>query len=277
MDEGIKKKKIDIKFHTAGATKYKKQHRRCGAKLTKQDCFEDTAKHVLACNNGDGPIMNQSDEAELQRLVYVLMRAVFVEDVDKYKKEHPGHQYVFKADPALVDEDFRVDMINWLLPVYRELYDRTSSGVVTLDLEADIPDSFKSFKTSRLHEQSAPRDLLEEMRDRFDDEYEACKDGRTQAEYVDKDEYVQAHEFLNDFRFTPAAKALFADTATKADANKQLQACFEALYPDKYKTKANGTNKTKNKCIVGFKRKREDGEADCVLSNCSTGLGQCIF
>ena len=115
MDEGLKKK-IDIKPMTSAA-KYKKARRRCGKALTRKDYFEDTAKHVLACNQGEDPVVEQEDEATLKRLVYVKCRAIFVDNVEKHMAEHPGHEHVFRKDPDLVDEDFTVDMLNWLLPV----------------------------------------------------------------------------------------------------------------------------------------------------------------
>ena len=258
MDEGLKKKKINIKDTTSAAS-YKKAHRRCGKPLTKADYFEDTAKHILACNQGDDPVLNQSDQAELKRLVYVQCRAIFVQDVERHRLEHPDHQHVFKADPELADVDFRVDMTNWLLPAYRELSARTGSGVVTLDLDADIPESFKTFKVDKIGEQAAPIELREEMRSYFNDNYEPCETCR-QEEHIRKKQYVQSASFLRDFRYQDATEALLADATSLRDANKQLSACFEGLYPDNYKKKANGVNK----CILGFKRKR-NAEAFCEI------------
>ena len=265
MDEGLAGKKLNIKALTSGSTQ-KKTHRRCGARVGPGDTFRDTAKLVLACNFGDDPQCDGSDGgAQMTRLVYVHMRATFTDNVEKYALEHPAQEFVFQANQDVVSLDFRVDMINWLLPAYRELYGRSKSGVVTLDLDADIPESFKLVKQKRISAQAAPPVLVEEMKHYFEERYELADEASHSYEHFERGEFVLQSDFVETFGHMPAARACAA--ANKQDTYKQLTAAFQQMDAARFKPKFGnkGKSKVKNNCIVGYKRKRAEEDENLGL------------
>ena len=132
MDES-QAQKIDIKAQTSGST-LKKKHRQCGTKTGPGDYFADTVKHMLATNENDMPEFNTLDEAELARIIMMRFRAKFVDNPEEYKRDHPDSKHVFPKDGTLAKRDFRIDMMNWLLPVYGELSRRNFGGEGVVDL-----------------------------------------------------------------------------------------------------------------------------------------------
>ena len=128
---------------------------------------------------------------------------------------------------------------------------------MNLDLDNDIPESLKSFKTDRLGAQAAPADLKEEMQAYFDEHYELAElqviKDRTQLQVIKDNEYVQASRFLDEFRYTAAGREALSVAPNLKQGNQQLNACFAALHPKHFKPQvACGLRKV----IVGAKRKR---------------------
>jgi phage/plasmid-associated DNA primase len=271
-DEGVRGKAIDtnqLKSSTSGAP-MPKAHRRCGERLTRADVWEDTAKLVLACNQEDMPKLGHGSEdkagssAVLDRIVYCPFRSKFVQDPETHRLEHPEHEHVFQADPSLALEDFRCDLINWALPAYRELHER-GGGVATLDLETDIPQSFKNFKCERLQEQVAPPELQTAMKEFFETQFEPAADRPQRAQHMDHREYVQAAQFRKDFALTEEGAAFEAEAKSKRAYQTQFNECFKQIAPGRYADKPKTShNKAVNKCLVGYKRKRRPPAEDSV-------------
>ena len=146
-------------------------------------------------------------------------------------------------------------MLNWLVPVYGSLAERSEGGVVTLDLEHDVCGSFKKFKAKRIGEQAAPPDLLEEMSAYFEEQHIKLDETRHEPS-VDAGNVVKQTEFLHEFQYSSdAAKALFHDMSSK-EATAQLKACFKNLCPERFTKKAKGSHGVANNCLIGFSRKQ---------------------
>jgi len=262
MDEGMKGASADFKSLITGDASARRAHRRCGKATTRADVFKDTAKLLLACNEGEDP--NIGDEASKGRALYFHFRAKFVPDVEAYKSKHPEAEHVFQVDPDLVSEDFRVDMFNWLLPVYKSLATRSDAGVVTL-ATTDFPQSMKEFKKERLLLQEAPKDLQEAMQSYFEDTYEkiAFAGGdkkHMDKKHVDNHDVVQQYFFIREFRNRSEVQEFTSDV-TPGQATKNMLACFIQLDRDNYHVKAQGTKPlngkpiTFNKCLIGYRRR----------------------
>lgn len=265
MDESMKGKRADFKGVTGGSG-MKKPHRRAGVQLTEEDTFTDTAKHILACNAGEEPASDPEDGASHARLFYILFRSKFVQNLDSYMLENPTAEHVYQADPAIAAKDFRVDMMNWLLPAYAELYGRSKAGVVTLNAESDIPDSYKNFKSERLLEHAAPKDLQEAMQSFFDEQYERISPIGNDQDHVDGGTVVKQSNFLEEFKFCPEGRGFLSDSTSFSDTNKAFKACFKQLgqgegHPSTYREKSkgrappSGAPKTANKCHIGYRRR----------------------